>query len=66
MLGRESYRISLYADMVPTVPEHESLRIYRSAPFLRDDGQLIRLWIYSRFVRTMWWNCRTSRRPTKT
>ena len=31
---------------MPTVPDHESLRIYRSAPFLRDDGQLIRRWVY--------------------
>lgn len=29
MLGRELYRLSLYADLVPTIPEHEPLRIYR-------------------------------------
>ena len=46
MLGRELFRLSLYADLVPTARGHEPLRIYRTAPFLRDDGQLIRLWIY--------------------
>ena len=46
MLGRELFRLSLYADLVPMVRSHEPLRIYRTAPFLRDDGQLIRLWIY--------------------
>lgn len=46
MLGREFFRLSLYADLVPVVPEHAPLRIYRTDPFLRDDGQLVRLWIY--------------------
>jgi len=46
MLGRELFRLSLYADLVPVVPKHAPLRIYRTEPFLRDDGQLIRLWIY--------------------
>ena len=46
ILGRELFRISLYADLVPVVPEHDPLRVYRTAPFLRDDGQLVRLWIY--------------------
>ena len=46
MLGRELYRLSLYADLVPVVREHAPLRIYRTAPFLHDDGQLVRLWIY--------------------
>lgn len=46
MLGRELYRLSLYADLVPVVAGHAPLRIYRTAPFLRDDGQLVRLWIY--------------------
>ncbi len=46
MLGRELFRLSLYADLVPVVPEQAPLRIYRTASFLRDDGQLVRLWIY--------------------
>jgi hypothetical protein len=46
MLGRELFRLALYADLVPVVRGHEPLRIYRTAPFLRDNGQLIRLWIY--------------------
>jgi hypothetical protein len=46
MLGRELYRLSLYADLVSVVPDHAPLRIYRTAPFLHDDGQLVRLWIY--------------------
>ena len=46
MLGRELYRLSLYADLVPVVSTHVPLRIYRTAPFVREDGQLIRLWIY--------------------
>lgn len=46
MLGRELLRLPLYADLVPVVPEHTPLRIYRTAPFVRDDGQLIRIWIY--------------------
>ena len=46
MLGRELFRLSLYADLVPVVRDHEPLRIYRTTPFLRDDGQLVRLWIY--------------------
>ena len=46
VLGRELYRLSLFADLVPTIAEHSSLRIYRTAPFLRGDGHLIRLWIY--------------------
>lgn len=46
MLGRELYRLALYADLVPVVAGHAPLRIYRTVPFLRDDGQLIRLWIY--------------------
>ena len=46
MLGRELYRLSLYADLVPDITGHAPLRIYRTVPFLRDDGQLVRLWIY--------------------
>ena len=46
MLGRELYRLSLYADLVPVVVAHPPLRIYRTVPFLCDDGQLVRLWIY--------------------
>lgn len=45
-LGREPYRLSLYADLVAVVPGHEPLRIYRTDPFVRDDGQLVRLFIY--------------------
>ena len=46
MLGRELYRLALYADLVPVVTGHAPLRIYRTDPFLREDGQLVRLWIY--------------------
>ena len=46
MLGRELYRLSIYADLVPEVRGHAPLRIYRTASFPRDDGQLVRLWIY--------------------
>jgi hypothetical protein len=46
MLGRELFRLSLYADLVPTVRGHEPLRIYRTTPFVRNSGQLVRLWIY--------------------
>jgi hypothetical protein len=46
MLGRELYRLALYADLVPVVAGHAPLRIYRTAAFVRDDGQLVRLWIY--------------------
>ncbi len=46
LLGRELYRLSLYADLVPTAPGCDALRIYQSAPFLREDGQLVRIWIY--------------------
>ena len=46
MLGRELYRVSLYADLVPMVDAHAPLRIFRTAPFLREDGQIVRLWIY--------------------
>jgi hypothetical protein len=28
------------------VPGHDSLRVYRTSDFAREDGQLIRLWIY--------------------
>lgn len=45
-LGRELYRLSLYADLVAVVPGQEALRIYRTDVFVREDGQLIRLWIY--------------------
>jgi len=45
-LGRELYRLSLYADLVGIVPGQDPLRIYRTDEFLREDGQLIRLWIY--------------------
>ena len=45
-LGRELYRLSLYADLVGIVPGQDALRIYRTDDFLREDGQLIRLWIY--------------------
>lgn len=45
-LGRELYRLSLYADLVAIVPGQDALRIYRTADFVREDGQLIRLWIY--------------------
>ena len=46
MLGRELYRIALYADLVPTASPATVLRIFRSDPFLREDGHLVRLWIY--------------------
>jgi hypothetical protein len=46
LLGRELYRISLYADLISIVPGHDPLRIYRTSNFAREDGQLIRLWIY--------------------
>jgi hypothetical protein len=46
LLGRELYRLSLYADLVPVAKGCEKLRIYRTSPFLRHDGQLIRVWIY--------------------
>jgi hypothetical protein len=31
---------------VPVVVGYAPLRIYRSVPFVREDGQLVRLWIY--------------------
>lgn len=40
------FRLSLYADRVPVVPGHDPLRIYGTDPFLRDEGQLVRLCIY--------------------
>lgn len=46
LLGRELYRVSLYADLVPVARGCETLRIYHTEPFLREDGHLIRLWIY--------------------
>ncbi len=46
MLGKELYRLSLYADLVPVSAADTAMRIYRTAPFLRDDGQIVRLWIY--------------------
>jgi hypothetical protein len=46
VLGRELYRLSLFAEKVPVIPHHEPLRIYRTSPFVRDDGHLVRLWIY--------------------
>jgi hypothetical protein len=45
-LGRELYRLSLHADLVGIVAGQDPLRIYRTDEFLREDGQLIRLWIY--------------------
>ncbi len=45
VLGRELYRLSLYADLIPPVPDGEPLRIYRTTPFVREDGHLVRLWI---------------------
>ena len=45
-LGRELYRLSLYADLVRLVPHQEALRIYQTDEFVHEDGQLIRLWIY--------------------
>ena len=45
-LGRELFRLSLYADLVRIVPGQEALRIYQTGVFSHDDGQLIRLWIY--------------------
>jgi hypothetical protein len=45
-LGQELYRLSLYADLVAIAPGQDALRIYRTNIFSREDGQLIRLWIY--------------------
>jgi hypothetical protein len=50
MLRRELYRLALFADLVPEIPRHEPLRIYRTLPFVHDDGQLTRLWIYFRLT----------------
>jgi hypothetical protein len=66
MLGRELYRLSLYADFVPVVPANAPLRIYRTTPFLRDDGQLVRLWSTLRCGRTTPSSCSTSKRSTRT
>ena len=46
LLGRELYRLALYADLVPVAEGCDDLRIYRTDPFLREDGQLIRVWLY--------------------
>ncbi len=46
LLGRELYRLALYADLVPMAEGCGELRIYRTDPFLREDGHLIRIWIY--------------------
>ncbi|MBI2812755.1 MAG: hypothetical protein HYX71_00530 [Opitutae bacterium] len=46
LLGRELYRLALYADLVPVAAGCDELRIYRTDPFLREDGHLIRVWIY--------------------
>lgn len=46
LLGRELYRLALYADLVPVAAGCGDLRIYRTDPFLREDGHLIRIWIY--------------------
>lgn len=46
LLGRELYRLALYADLVPVAAGCDELRIYRTEPFLREDGHLIRVWIY--------------------
>ena len=45
-LCRELYRLSLYADLVAIVPGQDALRIYRTDVLSREDGHLIRLWIY--------------------
>jgi len=46
ILGDELYRIALYADLIPEVPGHRPMRVFRSKPFLDDSGNVVNLWIY--------------------
>lgn len=46
VLSKEFYRLACYADLVPLTPGSEELRVYQSAPLVRDDGQIVRVLIY--------------------
>ena len=46
VLAKEFYRIACYADLVSLAPGSHALRIYQTAPLLREDGQVVRIMIY--------------------
>ena len=46
VLAKEFYRLACYARMSSLSRRAVALRIYQSAPLLREDGELVRVLIY--------------------
>ena len=46
VLAKEFYRLACYADLIPLAPRSTTLRIYQTAPLLRENGDVVRVLIY--------------------
>jgi len=46
VLARDFYRIACYADLIPLVDDGSQVRVFRTEPMLREDGQIVRVFIY--------------------
>ena len=46
VLAKEFYRLACYAERVAFAPGSTTLRVYQTAPLLRNDGTVVRVLIY--------------------
>ena len=46
VLARDFYRIACYADWVPLIDDRSPVRVFRTEPMLREDGQIVRVFVY--------------------
>jgi len=46
VLARDFYRIACYADLVPVINDSSHVRVFRTEPMVREDGQIVRIFVY--------------------